>query len=426
VIDEEAARRWRILLYCGALITLLNLASPAEGLIGVPLIFFLKNKLHLAAHELAQFQVWASAPVYVAFAFGYLRDRFNPLGRGDRGYLMLFGALTASLYAGFAFAPPNYSTLLIGILFIATSILIVYSAQNGLTATLAREHLMSGQVSAVWNIVITAPGIAALLLGGALSEALESEAAGTAIRTLFLIGAALMAAIALFGVLKPKSVFPEAKADARRPSKTLEDLARLLRHRPIYPALAIWTLWSFSPGSQTPLQYHLTNTLRLSDAQYGLYNAIYSISLIPTYVLFGWLSPRVMLGRLLWWSAIVGLPGMIPLLVIHSAAGAMMIAVPIGLMAGLANAAFLDLVLRSCPKRLEGTVMMLGLSLITLSSNLGDLLGAALYDRWGDFVICVVAATASNALILLALPLVPKAIVATADGEAPPLGAAAP
>ncbi len=415
---DEATKRRRILFYCGGLITLLSLASPSGGLIGTPMIFFLKNKLHLQAHELAAFVAWASLPVYAAFALGFLRDKWNPFGRGDRGYLMLFGALTAILYAAVAFAPPTYWSLLVGMLFIATATLLVTSAQYGLTAGLAREHLMSGQVSAIWNLVVTVPGIAALLVGGALSDQLETQKPGAAIRILFLSGAVLMAAVAAIGTLKPRSVFPEAKAIAPPPSSLWADLKRLLRHRPIYAALIIQILWAFSPGGQTPLQFYFSNTLHLSDSQYGAYNAIFAVTLIPTYLLFAWLSLRYSLGRLLWWGTVIGVPGMVPLLFIHSPAEAMAMAVPVGLLYGVANAAFLDLVIRSCPDGLEGTVMMLTVSLTALSANLGDVLGAKLYDRWGDFVICVAAATATNAAILLVLPFVSKALIAKPDAKA--------
>ena len=415
---DEATKRRRILFYCGGLITILSLASPSGGLIGTPMIFFLKNKLHLQAHELAAFTAWASLPVYAAFALGYLRDRWNPLGRGDRGYLMLFGALAAVLYGAFAFAPPTYSGLLIGILFIATATLVVTSAQYGLTAGLAREHLMSGQVSAIWNLVVTVPGIAALLLGGALSDQLETQKPGAAIRILFLAGAGLMAVVALAGILKPRSVFPPGRPIAPPRSNLLADLRRLLGHRPVYAALLIQILWAFSPGNQTPLQFYFSNTLHLSDSQYAAYNAIFAVTLIPTYILFAWLSLRYSLGRLLWWGAAIGVPGMVPLLFIHSPAEAMMMAVPVGLLFGLANAAFLDLVIRSCPDGLEGTVMMLTVSLTALSANLGDVLGAVLYDRWGDFLICVAAATATNAAILLILPFVSKALIARPDAKA--------
>src|SRR4029077_6103851 len=97
------------------------------------------------------------------------------------------------------------------------------------------------------------------------------------------------------------------------------DLVRLARHWPIYPALIIWLLWNFSPATQTVLQYYLSNTLHASDAQWGAYNAISSLSFVPVYALFGFLSPRYSLKRLLWWGTLIGIPQVIPLLFVHSA-----------------------------------------------------------------------------------------------------------
>jgi hypothetical protein len=53
-----------------------------------------------------------------------------------------------------------------------------------------------------------------------------------------------------------------------RPSDAdpLDDIKRLVRHWPIYPALLIWLLWNFAPGSGTPLQYYLQDTLHAKDA----------------------------------------------------------------------------------------------------------------------------------------------------------------
>jgi hypothetical protein len=64
----------RILIYLGALLVLLGFGSPAGGLIGLPISFLLKNKLHLQAHELAIFSLIAGAPACVSFLFGFARD----------------------------------------------------------------------------------------------------------------------------------------------------------------------------------------------------------------------------------------------------------------------------------------------------------------------------------------------------------------
>ena len=62
--------------------------------------------------------------------------------------------------------------------------------------------------------------------------------------------------------------------------------------------------------------------------------------------------------------------------------------------------------------------MMSG-SLFFIASRFGDVLGTRLYDSFGGFTACVIATTVVYALILPALLLVPKHLIATADGHAP-------
>ena len=88
-------------------------------------------------------------------------------------------------------------------------------------------------------------------------------------------------------------------------------------------------------------------------------------------------------------------------------------------MGGVATAAYLDLLIRSCPKGLEGTIIMASNALYYLVTRLGDKLGTYLYDRFHDFSVCAIAITVVYALILPALWLVPKHLTATADGETP-------
>ena len=192
----SARARQRIFLYLGMLIILLAFGSPAGGLIEIPVTFFLKNKLHLKSHEVAHFRLLAAIPLYLSFIFGFIRDTWDPFGMKDRGFMLLFGAITAALYVLFAFIPITYGTLLAAILLSTTSFLFVASAQNGLTSALGQQHAMSGQVSAVWNVFLAIPGVAALLAGGAVSELVEEATAAGAGRVLFLVGAAIMAAVA--------------------------------------------------------------------------------------------------------------------------------------------------------------------------------------------------------------------------------------
>ena len=411
--------RRKIFLYLGLLIVLLGFGSPSGGLIDIPITFLLKNKLHLEAHELAQFRLISAIPLYLSFVFGFIRDTWNPFGMGDRGYMLLLGAITATLYVLFGFTPVTYATLLVAVVLLTTSFLFVTSAQNGLTSTIGQQHVMSGQVSAVWSIFASVPTVGALLIGGTLSDVLEERNVEEATRILFLIGATIMALLAIYAVWRPASVYDNVRNEHGPATLPLDDVKRLMRHWPIYPALLIWLLWNFAPGSATPLQYYLQNILHAEDAQWGQWNAIFGISFIPTFMLFGLLCQNFPLKTLLLWGTVAAIPQMVPLLFIHSVTGALIAAVPIGLMGGVATASYLDLIIRSCPIGLQGTTLMMSSALYFIASRFGDVLGTLLYDYYGGFGVCVIAITVVYALILPTLLLVPKHLIATADGQAP-------
>jgi hypothetical protein len=114
-------------------------------------------------------------------------------------------------------------------------------------------------------------------------------------------------------------------------------------------------------------------------------------------------------------GTVFAIPQMIPLLLIHAVTGALIAAVPIGLMGGLATAAYLDLIIRSSPSGLQGTVLMMSSGLYYIAVRFGDVLGTALYSFHGSFPTYVIAITIVYALILPVLWLIPKDLVATPD-----------
>ena len=125
------------------------------------------------------------------------------------------------------------------------------------------------------------------------------------------------------------------------------------------------------------------------------------------------------LAKLLWYGTAVAVPQMLPLLFIHSANAVLIAAVPMGLMGGVATAAYMDLLIRSCPKGLEGTLMMFSWSMYALAQNFGNLFGTELYEHHGGFVTCVLATTFVYALMLPAILFVPKRLIALPDGQHP-------
>ena len=404
------------MLIGGAIYMLINLAAPFNGLVSIPVSFFLKNRLHLASNQVAMFNLWVTVPIFVGFLFGFLRDRWNPFGAGDRGHLMIFGGGSAVVYGVLAFLNPTYAVLLAGVFLVTAVSQTALSAAAGLASAIGQQHAMAGQMSTTLSIATAFPAFAAYLIGGALSGYLESKAPGAAARILFLLVAAIMVLVAVFGALGPRQLF-EAARQERSANSVLADIVRLLKHRPIYPVLLTQLLWQFAPAMGIVLQYHMSNTLHGTDAQWGLWNGIFSASFLPMYLTYAWLCQRVNLGWLLWVGAVITVFQMVPLLFIHTATGALILAAPMGAMGAIAVAALTDLAIRSCPPGLQGTMMMLYAAMYWIALRLGDVWGTYLYDRHGGFVTATLATIAVYALVLPVLLFVPRRLLATKDGE---------
>ncbi len=412
----SGARRVQAFAFGGLLLVLMNFSSPAAGMIDIPVTFFLKNRMHLASNELAVFKLWIGLPLMLGFVFGFIRDRWSPFGGGDRAHLLMFGGLTALIYGSMALMNPTYSVFLGG-LFVATmAFRMVSSAVYGITNTLAQRHAVSGQMSGVINMGGALPDLISFIGGGMLSQTLEGQGAVGAAQILFFCAAGLMLAIALLGVIGPKWVFEEARHDAPD-AHIIDDLKRIARHWPIYPAMLIQLLWQFAPATGTVLQYHIVDHLHASDAQWGAWQGIFFGSFLPVYIAYGWLSQKVALRPLLWVGFVIAVFQMAPLLLVHDAVGALMAAVPMGILGSLAQAALVDLVIRSAPRGCQGMTMMLFYAFYYFSVRAGDLLGTWIYDKHGGFIPTVVVTIIVYALILPVILLVPKRLTETKDGE---------
>lgn len=404
-------------VYFGWLTLFVYLSTPVGYLVDIQTSYMLKNQLHATATQVSIFRLVTGIPVYFAFVFGLIRDQWNPFGMRDRGIFLLFAPITAGAFIWMAAAPISYRGLLIGMILAMLASRFLAAAYQGLIALVGQEKLMSGRLSVVWNVVSSLPYIAGAFASGYISEHLPPKET-------FILVAAFTALIALLGVWKPPSVFsgaydkPQAKA-----ADFVGNVRRLVKHKAAYPAVLIMFLWNFAPGAATPLQFYLTNQLHASDAIYSYYNGIFVASFIPTFLLYGFLCQKVSLNKLLWWGTIVAVPQLIPLAFIHSGSLAVVMAAPIGLMGGVATAAFFDLAMRSCPPGLQGTLMMMVDGVLLLSSRGGDLLGARIYNSSPahGFLYCVIATTIVYASILPLILWVPKELIATADGQRNPV-----
>lgn len=406
----------RVFLYFAPLVLLVYLVRPSAFFLDITTSYMLKNQLHATAQQVSLFRLLTAVPLYLSFVFGFTRDLWNPLGRKDRGYFLLFGLATAVVFAFMATAQLTYTMLFAGMFLVMTAYCFVFAAFQGLLALVGQERLMSGRLSVLWQILSNLPVAIGAFAAGWF-------AAHVAPSVTFTVAGVLAVAIALFGLWKPREIFGHAyEAPQAKGSDLWGDIKRLAKHRAVYPPVIMMLMFQFAPGANTPLQYYLTNTLHASDAIYGYFNGIFIAAFIPVYFVYGWLCTRVKLRTLLWWSTAITVPQMVPLALIHTATQALWAAVPIGLMGGLFVPAIYDLSMRSCPPGLQGTLMMLVASVFELSYRGGDVLGARIYaasPQYG-FIYCVIAITVVYALMLPVILFIPKEVIATADGEKNP------
>ncbi len=416
IANPNGSSTRQVFLYFSPLTLLVYLVLPHGYLLDITTSYMLKNQLHATATQVSIFRLLTAMPVYLSVVFGLTRDLWNPLGLRDRGYFLIFAPATAVVFMWMASSKLSYSGLFVGMLLVMLMFRFVTAAYWGLMALVGQEQLMSGRLSALWNIVTSIPYIVGAFASGWVTEHLPP-------REIFLLMAALSIVIALLGLWKPKAVFGHAydKPQAKG-TDFVGDIKRLVKHRAVYPAFIIMFMFQFSPGANTPLQFYLTNTLHVSNAVYGYYYGIFVAAFIPVYFLYGYLCKKVSLEKLLWWGMIITVPQMVPLAFIHTGNEALVLAVPMGLMGGIAAGAIYDLAMRSCPAGLQGTLMMMVDGMNQLSYRGGDLLGSRIYasSPAHGFLYCVIATTAIYALILPVLLLIPRELIATTDGQANP------
>ena len=413
--STQKSRAGAVFLYFTPLTLLVFLVLPNGFLLDIATSFMLKNQVRATPEQIANFRLLTAIPVYLSFFFGLARDLWNPLGLRDRALFMIFGTITAGVFFGMTSLPLSYWGLLGSMFVVMLSFGFVAAAARGLLALISQEQLMSGRLSALWNAVSSMPYVFGAFAAGYLASLTPAYT--------FALVAVLCAAIAVYGFWKPSAVFGHAyDLPSAQGTSLLGDLKRLVKHRAAYPPVLLVCLSQFEPGLNTPLQFYLANDLHAPDWVYGDFQGILLAGYIPAAAVYGRLCTRIPLRRLLWWATVLWLPAAIPLLLIHSSASALGYAVPIGLANGFAFTAYWDLSMRSCPPGLQGALMMLVAGMYELAYRGGDVIGTHIYasSATHGFLYCVVAGTATSALMLGVLRLIPRELVATADGERNP------
>ena len=173
--EDSSAHTRQTFLYFGSLTLFLYLATPVGYLVDIQTSFMLKNQLGATAEQISTFRLITAIPVYLAFAFGLIRDVWNPFGLRDRGFFLIFAPATAIVFIVMAFSPVSYRGLYVGMFLAMLLSRFISAAYQGLMALVGQEKLMSGRLSVLWNIVSSVPYIAGGFASGYISDHLDPK-----------------------------------------------------------------------------------------------------------------------------------------------------------------------------------------------------------------------------------------------------------
>ncbi len=406
-------RRRTITLYFGLLIFFSGIGDPT-GLVNLPVLFILKDRLHASAEASSLFEALSLIPSYAAILFGILRDRWSPFGMRDRAYFAIAAPLAVICYLQMAFAPLSYARLLGGIVAAMAAYQLLHSSWTALLTVVGQREKATGRLSALRETVETIVRILSVLAGGWIVGHWEP-------RTIFLLAAALTLPVFLQSFWAPKPVFPDREAAPQE--HELENLRQFFRRvapqgRKLWPVAAVLILYNFSPGWYTPLLYYLTDVVHLSSETFGLCRGVQQGGVLVATLIYSRLCGRIPLRDLLWFSISVNVAVGFLYLIVAGPPGALAVSAAIGFISGFATVAVFDLLMRSCPTGMEGSALAAGHSVFGIAGSLGDLLGATIYSH-GGFALCIAIDAAATALILPLLSRLPREVLLSTDQQTP-------
>ncbi len=397
---EEDRAVGRLMLFFAIVFAVEGIGQARVGIILQPLTYYLKVNGWTPLQVTAYFAVlnfpWVIKPV-----FGLISDFLPLFGYRRTSYLTLASAGAAVGYAGIALLnePGEFALFLILTSYAmatASTLCGALLAENG--RSFYQSSLFVGQQWLWFNIAI----MASALVGGELVEHLSASAA--------LKGSALIAAIAPVAILVAMPLLlrePRSAINRRELRNTLQGIMSALKSGKLYLVAVFLFLYFFAPGFGTPLYYHMTDTLRFSQAYIGVLGSIAAAGWIAGGLVHRFLLQRMSSQLLLYLSVVLGTASAASFLLLTGELSAALVNFGYGFAQMIATIATLTLAAQNCPRRAEGFAFA-GLMSI---SNLADIVsinaGALLYEHVFDGklapLIVVSAATTAVAIVLVPL-----------------------
>ncbi len=391
----------RLMLFFALAYLVEGAGQPRAGIIGQPLIHWLKQSqswtpLEISAHLAVLDIPWIIKPLY-----GLISDFLPLFGYRRRSYLLAAnaGAMGAYLWVVRLLSP---DPLILALALIS----IALAASSTICGALLVENGQKLNASAafvcqqwLWfNIAV----LATSLLGGELVQWLPAAAA-------LHVAALIAGGVPVLVLLGCIALVDEDRSalDAAGFARTLRGLLATLRSVTLWLIAGFLFLYYLSPGFGTPLYFFMTDRLRFSQGFIGLLASISAAGWIAGALLHRFLLRDLTTRALLNLSILFGTLATLAFLGMVGETTAALVNFLAGAAAMIANIATLTLAAERCPRRAEGFTFAALMSVINLATPVSDTLGSYLYEHvFHDRLPPLIAVSAAfTALVFVLVPL---------------------
>ena len=409
VSEPNQSQMRRVMMLVGIGYLFFIFSDHRDGILRLAMKTILKDQLHLDPTKMASFFAIASMAWYFKPLAGLLTDNFPLLGTRRKGYLVAASLLAGIFWIILAFTPTSYGSMLALLVILNIGLVIGQTTLGGMLVQYGQEYKATGQMSSIRN--------AAENLGVLLSALVSGWIASNFIRPGMAIAGVLLFLLVGFFIKyhqEPKITVPNTGAA----KATLLQFKKLFTSKTMWIATAFWMLVRFTPGFQTPLYFHQTDHLKLSQEFIGVLTFINAGTALVGSFAYIYLCRKFPLRTLLYFGVTLSVISAFCFLGYNSQLGAILVESASGLGTGMAFLAILDLLARSTPKGCEALGYALIFSFGNISLQMSDVWGSSWFEQFGkSFTPMVWINSGTSALVLLAIPFLPKSLVAHTDGH---------
>ena len=396
-----ASTRNLVLLFAG-LYTVEGLCA-LTGLQRLPFDHFGKDAAGWSATHLASMHALLALPWAVKPIYGALSDNVPLFGSRRRSYLVGANAVAAvacfTLWLVF-----SQLGVMICLFLLSLSMAMSSAVAGGVLVESGQRYGNANQLVTQQWLWYGLANLAARLGGGLLAGKLP---AADALRT-----AALMLVVPLVGVIAltwkltpdpPRSEKPKA------PGTMLSEMSALVRSRQLLLVAAFLFCFTYNPGLQTPLYFHLTGDLGFGQDFIGTLGAAGAGGSIVGVLLCRALAKRLRLRTMFYICVVLGVATTLANFALVDRASALIVYFAAGISSVFALVMAGTLAAEVCPGGQEGLCFAAMMSIENAASIASDASGSYAFDtlfhrQFGSLIVVSAAFTACSAILIWLLP----------------------